>query len=167
MYEKNCLTHVTISQIEKAPYTIVLQKHPASTIQWKQVVKKVYDIEPKCTMHQLKVKSALALQDSWVRDLFQTIKGPCTVICMSSFENFQTLIKILHEPKTKFPCTIVSASISKTVLVSTHFKTLANNVLQWEDIFCIQYTTLNLLNTWMHPVHMLLNNCAYRANNGN
>ena len=48
MYEKNCLTHVTISQIEK-PYTIVLQNNSASTIQWKQVVKKVYDIEPKCT----------------------------------------------------------------------------------------------------------------------
>ena len=167
MYEKNCLTHSYISLVQEAPYTIVVQMHPASTYEVNEFVQKMRVIEPEVKIHHIHAQKAFTQSKTWVHTLLKSVKGPCKVLCIPSFSSFQALLKSLDNPKEHFPCTIVSASYAQEVLTALQIQKVVTTSLQWEDIFTVKqsaFTFLQLCKLTMGTLHTQL---LQKANNGN
>lgn len=167
MYEKNCLTHSYISLVQQAPYTIVVQMHPASTYEVNEFVQKMHAIEPEMKIHHIHAQKALTQSKTWVRTLLKSVKGPCKVLCIPSFSSFQSLLKNLENPKKHFPCTVVSASYAQEVLTALQIRKIVTTHLQWEDTLIMKQGAQKFLHMCNFTLQTLHAQLLQKANNGN
>ena len=134
MYEKNCLTYSCLKHIEQSPYTIVLQMHPSASQEKKEFMQKLYEIDSNVKLQHISVKSLKKQSFSWVPELLKTVKGPCSVLSIQSLSSLQNLLKVLIQPKTGIPCTIISVFYENKLLTIPQIQILAKDIAKPENI---------------------------------
>ena len=71
---------------------------------------------------------------SWVPELLKTVKGPCSVLSIPSLSSLQNLLKVLIQPKTGIPCTVISVFYENKLLTIPQIEILAKNIAKPEII---------------------------------
>lgn len=167
MYEKNCLTYSCLKHIEQSPYTIVLQMHPSASQEKKEFMQKLYEIEPNVKLQHISVKSLKKQSFSWVPELLKTVKGPCSVLSIPSLSSLQNLLKVLIQPKTGIPCTIISVFYENKLLTIPQIQILAKDIAKPENILLLKNIPQRLCNLWLYSIQDLVYKMKHKANNGN
>jgi len=167
MYEKNCLTYSYLKHIEQSPYTVVLQMHPSASQEKKEFMQKLYEIEPNIQLQHISVKSAKKQSFSWVQELLKTVKGPCSILSIPSLSSLQNLLKVLLNPKTGVPCTVISVSYENQLLTTPQIRILAKNIVKPENILLLKNVPQRLCNLLTYSIQDLVFKMKHKANNGN
>ena len=167
MYEKNCLTYSYLKHIEQSPYTIVLQMHPSASQEKDCFFKFFTLICCNLTLGSILYNFCINSLFSWVPELLKTVKGPCSVLSIPSLSSLQNLLKVLVQPKTGIPCTVISVFYENKLLTIPQIEILAKNIAKPENILLLKNVPQRLCNLWLYSIQDLVYKMKHKANNGN
>ena len=130
-------------------------------------MQKLYEIDPNVKLQHISVKSLKKQSFSWVPELLKTVKGPCSVLSIQSLSSLQNLLKVLIQPKTGIPCTIISVFYENKLLTIPQIQILAKDIAKPENILLLKNIPQRLCNLWLYSIQDLVYKMKHKANNGN